>query len=424
MPEVTSLHSDLSKHQMSSNTGYWDYGGDREPLMHRIHAYPAKFPAFITQKAVAYAKERGVTVERIADIFCGCGTTALEAKRLNTAFWGCDINPVATLIARVKRSDYQVAHVEQELDTILRAYARRNRLRNTPYLQDERLRYWYDDTRILSLSRLKAAIETIPSGKYRDFFLCAFSNILKSTSRWLTKSIKPQIDPNKKPLDVLSAFKKQVAMMVKALEEDRDLGSRDIDSEIVTGNFLEMDFLEPLADLIVTSPPYVTSYEYADLHQLSTLWLNFTDDYRKLRTGTIGSLYHESSFERDVLQINNVGSDIVFRLYNTEKRKARATAKYFIDLKRTVHQCKKLLRSGGMILFVIGNTEYKGVKIDNADYLKNCLAAEGFVTIETAIRKISSKILTPYRNALGQFSTDATSRKVYAEEFIITGRIA
>ena len=80
--------------------------------------------------------------------------------------------------------------------------------------------------------------------------------------------------------------------------------------------------------------------------------------------------------------------------------------------------------SGGMILFVIGNTEYKGVKIDNADYLRSCLAEEGFVSIETAGRKISSKILTPYRNSLGQFSTDETSRKVYAEEFIITGRTA
>ena len=29
-------------------------------------------------------------------------------------------------------------------------------------------------------------------------------------------------------------------------------------------------------DLIITSPPYVTSYEYADLHQLSLLW--FGDD--------------------------------------------------------------------------------------------------------------------------------------------------
>lgn len=33
-------------------------------------------------------------------------------------------------------------------------------------------------------------------------------------------------------------------------------------------------------DLLVTSPPYVTSYEYADLHQLSLIWLRFGDDYR------------------------------------------------------------------------------------------------------------------------------------------------
>ncbi len=415
----------LAKRQAARvSSDHWDFGGEREPLMHRIHAYPAKFPAFITQKAVAYAKDRGVKVDRIADIFCGCGTTALEAKRLNTAFWGCDINPVATLIARVKRADYQVATVQRNLEVILKAYARRSMLRNTPHLLDERLRYWHDDARILDLSRLKTSIETCPAGKYRDFFLCAFSNILKPTSRWLTKSIKPQIDPDKKPIGVLPAFKAQVGVMIKALKEDRHSGSEKVDSEIVTGNFLAMDFKEPVADLIVTSPPYVTSYEYADLHQLSTLWLDFTDDYRKLRTGTIGSLYHESSFDKDVLQLNGTGSGIVFGLYNVEKRKARATAKYFIDLKRTVHQCKKLLKSGGMILFVIGNTEYKGVKIDNAEYLRDCLMEAGFVEIETASRKISSKILTPYRNDLGQFSTDETSRKVYAEEFIVTGRIA
>jgi len=84
-------------------SGPWDFGGEREPLMHRIHAYPAKFPAFITPKAVAYAQARGVTVNRIADIFCGGGTTALESKRLGTPFWGCDINPVATLIAWTRK---------------------------------------------------------------------------------------------------------------------------------------------------------------------------------------------------------------------------------------------------------------------------------------------------------------------------------
>lgn len=54
-------------------------------------------------------------------------------------------------------------------------------------------------------------------------------------------------------------------------------------------NFLEEKNL-PKTDLIITSPPYVTSYEYADLHQLSSLWLGYTEDYRDLRKGSIGSI--------------------------------------------------------------------------------------------------------------------------------------
>lgn len=403
-----------------SSSGHWDFGGERESLMHRIHAYPAKFPAFITQKAVAYARKRGVTVNRIADVFCGCGTTALEAKRMNTDFWGCDINPVATLIARVKRENYRPHYLQKHVALVLRSFDRRRPPRHPRQQNDDRLRYWYDVERIRSLARLKTSIELLSEGKYRDFFLCAFSNILKPTSRWLTKSIKPQVDPDKDAADVRSAFYTQTAFMIKAAAESRQYTTSE--SRILTGNFLEMEITKPFVDLIVTSPPYVTSYEYADLHQLSTLWLGYTDDYRKLRCGTIGSLYHNSDFTRDINQLNPAGHDNVLRLFDVEHRKARATARYFVDMHQTVKQCRKVLRPGGIVLFVIGNTEYKGVKVDNAAYLRACLVQEGFSDVETARRKVSSKTLTPYRDTLGRFSTDATNRKVYADEFIVTGR--
>ena len=58
----------------------WDGRDVHENLMHRIHAYPAKFPAFITTKAIQYAESKDVKVDTVADIFCGCGTVALEAK--------------------------------------------------------------------------------------------------------------------------------------------------------------------------------------------------------------------------------------------------------------------------------------------------------------------------------------------------------
>ena len=73
----------------------WNESKESELIMHTIHSYPAKFPAFIASKAFDYAKQEGVKIERTSDIFCGCGTVALEAKRRGDETWGCGINQVA-----------------------------------------------------------------------------------------------------------------------------------------------------------------------------------------------------------------------------------------------------------------------------------------------------------------------------------------
>lgn len=51
----------------------------------------------------------------------------------------------------------------------------------------------------------------------------------------------------------------------------------------------------------------MTSYEYADLHQLSSLWLGYTEDYRDLRKGSIGSIYNSDDFIVDVQKLNKTG---------------------------------------------------------------------------------------------------------------------
>lgn len=47
----------------------WNMGDERENRMHSIHAYPAKFPAFITTKAIQYATNLQIPVNIVADIF-------------------------------------------------------------------------------------------------------------------------------------------------------------------------------------------------------------------------------------------------------------------------------------------------------------------------------------------------------------------
>ena len=397
----------------------WNMPEKQECRMHSIHAYPAKFPAFITTKAIKIAEEGGHQVTSVGDIFCGCGTVAFETVCNGKHFWGCDINPVATLIARAKSRKYDDGRLEMFFKIILTAFDDIGVDKEDDVFQNERINYWFDEQHISDLLRLRTAIKTaVDDEPYREFFLCAFSNILKSCSRWLTKSIKPQVDPIKTPKTVAVAFKEQVKMMRKANTENTS--SMEGTADVETVNFLEKEIEAPFVDLVVTSPPYVTSYEYADLHQLSTLWLGYTNDFRTFRKGTIGSLHHSDDFAENMKMLNETGLEIVMKIYSVDKKKSRAVAQYYNDMQKAVHKVKKMLLPGGACLFVIGNTEYKGVRIDNAKHLVECLFAEGFRDVSVDRRKISNKILTPYRDANGKFAMpDASSKKVYAEEFVV-----
>jgi len=401
---------------------FWNTGDKTENRMHRIHSYPAKFPAFITSKAIKYIEGQNRTnINWVADMFCGCGTTAYEASRSGKNFWGSDINPVATLIAKTKSQFYQDRKLMQYFGFILSKFEKEIIENDDIHGVNDRIKYWFKTDQIIDLLKLKSSIyKSVPqNSKYLNFFLTAFSNILKPTSRWLTKSIKPQIDPEKKPADVREAFILQFEMMRKANLENNINTTSKIHIENI--NFLKKRIKSSFVDLIVTSPPYVTSYEYADLHQLSTLWLDYVDDYKSLREGTIGSLYHNSNFIEQVKQLNKSGEEIVFQLYNKDKSKAKSAAKYFVDIQKSVRKSYDMLNNNGIALVVIGNTEYKNVRINNAKHLLESMFAAGYKDIEITKRKISKKILTPYRDKKGKFTTNKNSRKVYAEEFIIMG---
>lgn len=400
---------------------YWNLGDEQEHKRHNIHAYPAKFPAFIATKAMDYAKNNGISINTVADIFCGCGTVALEAKINNVSFWGCDINPVATLIASVKKESYIVKRLEKYYDFIIDNY-HKSKIDMVEYsIANERLRYWFDESHYNNLKKLLAAIENLPKGKYQKAFKCIFSATLKPTSRWLMKSIKPQIDPEKTPVDTINAFDIAYNKFKKAIEDEQIFKASNI--EIETNDFLSKRNL-PNVSLIITSPPYVTSYEYADLHQLTSLWLGYADDYKELRDGTIGSAYNSENFFYKELSINDTGRKIVENLQskNIQQAKIKSIARYYLDMQKVTDKCYNMLETNGMAFFVIGDTEYKGIKIENSRHLAESLIRSNFNEVLITKRKITNKLLTPYRDESGRFTTDKNSRKVYHEEFIVIGK--
>lgn len=393
--------------------------------MHSIHSYPAKFPPFLASAAFNYAEAEGVKASYVSDVFCGCGTVALESKIRGKSFWGCDINPVATLISETKSKNYKIYRLRELYKMIIECAFRKKEEGNDyyPYAR-ERLKHWYDDNQYNDLMCIyQSIIDDIPRGKYHDAFLCMFSAILKRTSCWLQKSIKPQVDPNKIRVDVFDEFEKRYNMFCNAVDEiNMKKLNNDTCIHIVNKSlFAKINTFK--SDLIITSPPYVTSYEYADLHQLSLLWLNYCDDYREMRRGTVGSSYNNNIDEK--IRVNELAHNIVSAMKekNLSRSKWLPVARYYHDMEKAVNICKDMLNKGGMSIFVIGDSIINGIKLENSRHLIEAMIETGYKDIKISKRKVSKGICIPYRDKTGQFTNQKVgSTEIYHEEYVISGR--
>ncbi|MCY4314095.1 MAG: class I SAM-dependent methyltransferase, partial [Gammaproteobacteria bacterium] len=65
----------------------------------------------------------------------------------------------------------------------------------------------------------------------------------------------------------------------------------------------------------------------------------------------------------------------------------------------------------------------KSVNIDNSALVKDCMRRANFREVKVFPRKISRKMMTPYRDEKGRFTQDSEQRKVYADEFVVVGQV-
>jgi hypothetical protein len=174
--------------------------------------------------------------------------------------------------------------------------------------------------------------------------------------------------------------------------------------------------------MIVTSPPYVTSYEYADLHQLSAIWLGYAEDYTELRADSIGSSY---GIETKIMpeDLTPTAKKIV-GYFNWNQAQARAIARYYSDMQKFSNKAFEILKNRGLVIFVIGNTEIGGHHIENAKCLCECMINSGFGIKEIHKRSVKNKLLPSHRDETGRFSSDKSQRSIYSQEYIIIGRKA
>jgi len=398
-------------------------------VTHGYHRYPAKFIPHIVRRLITDYTSQG---DLVCDPFGGCGTTLVEAKRLGRKSIGVDINPIAKLITQAKITPIKPKTLQNYKEKFLLIY---KNVRTVSFEHHPKLNYWFDEQSLKELNRIYFAIKEINNHNVKRFFLCAFSHNLKNCSRWLMKSIKPTLDKNKIIPNPLESFLRHLNLMINKnkmfYEELLKSGNINISAKMYRRDSRKkLQIQSDSADLVITSPPYVTSYEYADLHQLSLLWFGddpehfkkwhrFSNEFNDFRKNFIGTSYKK---EKSGNFNSQLAEDIVKKLYCVKRGVAVSVANYFLDMKKAFKEIYRILNPGGKVCVIIGNTNLRGVEILNAQVVTEQMHSLGFKKVDFIKREVPNKMITPWRDSRnGKFTSlsNPSKKRAYEYEYIV-----
>ncbi|MHA1951822.1 MAG: DNA methyltransferase [Candidatus Thorarchaeota archaeon] len=408
-----------------SDTAKWTHG---------YHTYPAKFIPQIVEKLIdEYVSDKDA---HINDPFFGCGTTIITAISRGLRASGTDINGIAYLLGKVKSTPIEPDNLEKSVTSFL------NRIKligssQTTLIDDDiaplipqhhvdRINYWFPKSNKMQLGKILRIIKEEENEKIREFLLVGFSQILKRCSIWLQKSTKPTRDFNKHPARPYDALRKHLRAMLRGNKSFFELVPETVRNalenylNIKQGDARQQPVPDDSVDLIVTSSPYVTSYEYADLHQLSTLWLDFAKDLKEYRRNFIGTAYKVNT-EGELR--SEIAWSIVDEMNEKSPKIAQEVKMFYADMEHVIDESHRILKPGGRCCYVIGNTALKGVNITNAEVFAESFLHSGLKLDDVIQREIPSKILPQTRDKkTGRFAaSDNATYVAYPTEYIVIG---
>lgn len=118
----------------------------------------------------------------------------------------------------------------------------------------------------------------------------------------------------------------------------------------------------------------------------------------------------------------NATQKIIHELQAKDERTAKEVANYFNDMEAVGKEMYRILKKGGCVCIVIGNTTIKDVKIKSAEVFFEILKSVGFKRDTVIKQSIPNKLMPTIRDKdSGKFTKldNANHKLVYPEEYIL-----
>jgi hypothetical protein len=392
----------------SPRTGFGDtaFTKNRQEPLHRWVPWIAGFSAGFVQEVFDAAVPSGCDEVTILDPFAGVGTTLVEGLKRGYNVIGFEINPYAALACEVKVSC--IRHklgplgeaISQLEDSVSQpAYKKMSPKSSVPRKFKSRIQFFSP-----AVEREVLLLQDFIADQKDDFVkkvlrltlgsvMVTFSNYSYEPSLSTRSAVGKELIET---ADVFRIFRDKL----REIEEDISLFRQDVKrfrrkpkAEIYVRSYLQSaDVLKPgTVDVLVTSPPYLNNYHYVRNTRPQLYWLKLIDDnggLKKLEEENFGRFWQTVrggppvALSFKLPELESILDTI--RERNPEKGVyggvgwANYAATYFNDCARFFEVTRHVMKSGGVVVVVIGNNIVQGVHIETDRFLAQIGEMHGF----------------------------------------------
>ncbi len=277
----------LFDNETKPTNGFSDpaFAQSKQSPVHRWVPWIAGYSCdFVREAVTRYSPRQGTVV----DPFSGVGTTLVETLLTGRNAIGFEINPYAAFACRVKTQAHHAnpQTLHNEVDR-LRFFWRiaqqggREPISVPPRGFNTRSPF-YSPAVLRKVLLYLDFVETIECPITTDLFRLAFASTMVRYSNYSYEpSLGRRVSAGKEEIEDYPVIEAIADKLVEIVDDivwmKGQIGPEEISSRVLNQSFFDcQDYVEPgIADLLVTSPPYLNNYHYNRNTRPHLYWLGF-----------------------------------------------------------------------------------------------------------------------------------------------------